>query len=394
MRRRGASTGSCARSCTRPETACMSTEAVLLQRALCLGELRNAAAATRVATAVPSSPACIPAAAPVCLRACPAGSMPRALPSQPAPSPTWRSSSAPAAARPACCGRPAQRSVTVCHLASQRPPQPCRQLYPPGMVSSSIGRPQHRRYRPLHWRQWSRSGPPTLATHLLPPPRPRRSVGCWQPTLGRRLRRRLPRSLCLPPPRSPPRWMPPQQLRQRRRLRRLCWRMRCPHKRRALVWWRPRVCCPRLCESWGNCFFFGGGDGKKNSFFRCLRAAGLSGWSYAAAGWPTQGTRVGCAGSHNTQAGLPLCHCNPRRLKARSLSTGEEMWSVPLQPVSAPTAAAGSVAVVTPDGLQVRRRPPGDIPFDNDVPWMRVPDLCWLLPAWLCCCSARDALNP
>ncbi|KAL4422963.1 hypothetical protein ABPG75_009160 [Micractinium tetrahymenae] len=40
-------------------------------------------------------------------------------------------------------------------------------------------------------------------------------------------------------------------------------------------------------------------------------------------------------------------------LKARSLRTGEEVWSVQLQPVSAPSAAAGSVAVVTPDGLQV-----------------------------------------
>ncbi|KAL4451232.1 hypothetical protein ABPG77_009304 [Micractinium sp. CCAP 211/92] len=40
-------------------------------------------------------------------------------------------------------------------------------------------------------------------------------------------------------------------------------------------------------------------------------------------------------------------------LKARSLRTGEVVWTAPLQPVSAPSAAAGSVAVVTPDGLQV-----------------------------------------
>lgn len=60
-----------------------------------------------------------------------------------------------------------------------------------------------------------------------------------------------------------------------------------------------------------------------------------------------------------------LCLCNPlnlqqtlcspsrRRLKARSVRTGEEAWSVELQPISGPTAAGGSVAVVTPDGLQV-----------------------------------------
>lgn len=40
-------------------------------------------------------------------------------------------------------------------------------------------------------------------------------------------------------------------------------------------------------------------------------------------------------------------------LKARSLSTGEELWSLQLSPVSAPSAAADSVAVVTLEGLQV-----------------------------------------
>jgi outer membrane protein assembly factor BamB len=40
-------------------------------------------------------------------------------------------------------------------------------------------------------------------------------------------------------------------------------------------------------------------------------------------------------------------------LKARSVRTGEEAWSLELQPISGPSAAGGSVAVVTPDGLQV-----------------------------------------
>ena len=49
------------------------------------------------------------------------------------------------------------------------------------------------------------------------------------------------------------------------------------------------------------------------------------------------------------------------RLKARSISTGLQVWSLQLKPVSAPAAAPGAVAVVTPAGLQAssgRRQPP------------------------------------
>ena len=43
------------------------------------------------------------------------------------------------------------------------------------------------------------------------------------------------------------------------------------------------------------------------------------------------------------------------------MSTGLELWSLQLQPVSAPAAAAGAVAVVTPEGLQVLEASTGDL---------------------------------